>query len=211
MRCKATGAKFGEDIVSGDFTLLGPAPGIYIVNGCLTSTDINTSTKYEFEDFKFSVYTGGISSYDEGIYKINGETQTDSLVLQSCITNVMMMKKSEVAGATYTRNALSIKFDGQQEFTFKINNADEICTIAGTLDSVTLISQNQEKKQEFSFKISVTIKTSKGVEYKSKLDYSYNMLNTDISDFTIKSISLNGKDFKPESIKESTKNALTGK
>ena len=67
------------------------------------------------------LFTGGISSYDEGIYKINGETQTDSLVLQSCITNVMM-KKSEVAGATYTRNALSIKFDGQQEFTFKINN-----------------------------------------------------------------------------------------
>ena len=148
----------------------------------------------------------------KGIYKINGVKQTDSSVLQSCSDNVTaMMMQSGVAGERYGRLTQSIKFDGKNEFTFKINNADEICTIAGTLDSVTLISQNQEKKQEFSFKISVTIKTSKGVEYKSKLDYSYNMLNTDISDFTIKSISLNGKDFKPESIKESTKNALTGK
>jgi len=59
--------------------------------------------------------------------------------------------------------------------------------------------------------MNVTIKTSTGINYNIVVNYLGKKTDDNaISDFKIESISLNGKDFKPESIKESTKNVFTG-
>ena len=209
-RCKlikytATNIAFIADTVSGTLTSEPNSSNTeFIYNGSLNGTHT-----YEFEDLKITIKNDGPEYF--GIVKMDGRQLTNDQIggiVKSLYDFVLI---DEIKKEEFVQGKANYSFDKKQESTIKIYNLEETCTFDGTINTIILSPQYNSNMMEISFKMNVTIKTSTGINYNIVVNYLGKKTDDNaISDFKIESISLNGKDFKPESIKESTKNVFTG-